>query len=77
MNQLFGSGLISAVAVFGFCQCSRPPTTAEEVIDRNTKAMGGRAALEAVQALEFELHIADRRLKWTALISPHDLADAH
>ncbi|PYI77002.1 MAG: hypothetical protein DMF04_07400 [Verrucomicrobia bacterium] len=59
MNQLFGSGLISAVAVFGFCQCSRRPTTAEEVIDRNTKAMGGRVALEAVQAVEFELHIAD------------------
>src|SRR5436190_110875 len=59
MNQLFGLGLISAVAVFGFCQCSRRPTTAEEVIDHNTKAMGGRVALEAVQAVEFELHIAD------------------
>ena len=59
MNQRFGLGLISAVAIFGLCQCSRPPTTVEEVIDRNTKAMGGRAALEAVQGVEFDLHIAD------------------
>jgi outer membrane lipoprotein-sorting protein len=59
VNQRFGLGLISAVAIFGLCQCSRPPTTLEEVIDRNTKAMGGRAALEAVQGVEFDLHIAD------------------
>jgi outer membrane lipoprotein-sorting protein len=59
VNQRYGLGLISAAAIFGLCQCSRPPTTADEVIDRNTKAMGGSAALEAVQAVEFELHIAD------------------
>src|SRR5436305_7002612 len=60
MNQRFGLGLISAVALFGLCQCSRPLTTVDEVIDHNTQAMGGRAALEAVQAVEFELHMADR-----------------
>src|SRR5881394_599679 len=58
-NQRFGLGLISAIAVFGLCQCSRRPTTTDEVIDRNTTAMGCRGALEAIQTVEFELHIAD------------------
>lgn len=59
LNQRFGLGLISAVVIFGLCQCSRPPATADEIIERNTYAMGGRAALEAIQAIEFELHIKD------------------
>src|SRR5438067_12275752 len=53
-------GLVSAVAVvtasFG---CSRSPTTVDEVIERHTKAMGGRAAIEAIQSIEIDLHIVD------------------
>jgi len=53
-------GLVSAVAVvtasFG---CSRSPTTVDEVIERHTKAMGGRAAIEAIQSIEIDLHITD------------------
>src|SRR5881398_2724783 len=52
--------LISAVAVamalFGF---DRSPTTVDEVIERHTKAMGVRAAIEAIQSIEFDLHITD------------------
>ena len=59
MNQSFGCALIAAVAIFGLCQCSRPPATADEVIERYTNAMGGRAALEAIQTVEFELHVTD------------------
>ena len=47
---------ILATASFG---CSRSPTTVDEVIERHTKAMGGRAAIEAIQSIEFDLHITD------------------
>jgi hypothetical protein len=57
-------GLVSAVvvatALFG---CSRSPTTVDEVIERHTKAMGGRAAIEAIQSIEFDLHIADPKFE--------------
>jgi hypothetical protein len=52
-----------ASAIFGFVLaavgCNRAPTTLDEVIDRNTKAMGGRAAIEAIQSIEVSLHISD------------------
>ena len=41
------------------CGCERAPQTADEVIERNTEAMGGRAALEAVNSIEVDLHIVD------------------
>src|SRR5436190_10816224 len=50
------SAAILATASFG---CSRSPTTADEVIERHTKAVGGRAAIEAIQSIEFDLHITD------------------
>jgi hypothetical protein len=39
--------------------CERAPQTVDEVIERNTQAMGGRAAIEAVKSIEVDLHIAD------------------
>ena len=48
--------VIVATASFG---CSRSPTTVDEVIERHTKAMGGRAAIEAIQSIEIDLHITD------------------
>jgi len=57
-------GLVSAVvvatALFG---CSRSPTTVDEVIERHTKAMGGRRAIEGIQSIEFDLHIADPKFE--------------
>src|SRR5450755_3106402 len=46
----------ATVLLFG---CNRAPRTVEEVIDRNTKAMGGRQAIEAVQSIAVDLHIVD------------------
>src|SRR5437016_13070292 len=43
---------ILATASFG---CSRSPTTVDEVIERHTKAGGGRAASEAIQPIEFDI----------------------
>src|SRR6267378_4980460 len=45
-----------AIALLG---CNRSPLTLDQVIERNTKAMGGRAAIEAVKSIEVELHIVD------------------
>jgi hypothetical protein len=39
--------------------CDRAPKTVDELIDRNTQAMGGRQAIEAVQAIAVDLHIVD------------------
>jgi hypothetical protein len=49
-------GSVLSVALFG---CKRPATTVDEVIDLNTKAMGGRGAIEAVRSIEVNLHISD------------------
>ena len=51
---------ILATASFG---CSRSPTTADEVIERHTKAVGDRAAIEAIQSIEFDLHITDPKFE--------------
>jgi hypothetical protein len=46
-------------SVLAFAGCKVGPVTVEEIIERNTNAMGGRAAIEAVQAVEVSLHIKD------------------
>jgi len=51
---------ILATVSFG---CSRSPTTLDEVIERHTKAVGGRAAIEAIQSIEFDLHITDPKFE--------------
>ena len=38
--------------------CS-PALTVDDVIERNTSAMGGRAAIEAIHSIEINLHITD------------------
>ena len=45
-----------AIALLG---CNRAPLTLDQVIERNTKAMGGRAAIEAVKSIQVDLHIVD------------------
>jgi hypothetical protein len=40
-------------------RASRTPLTVEEIIERNTNAMGGRIAIEAVRSVEVSLHIRD------------------
>jgi len=39
--------------------CSRRPLTVDDVIERNTRAIGGRAAIEAIHSIEINLHITD------------------
>src|ERR1700719_4045405 len=39
--------------------CNRHSLTVDDVIERNTRAMGGAAAIEAVQSIEVNLHIVD------------------
>jgi len=51
-----GHAVLLAIALAG---CSEKPLALEDVIDRNTKAMGGRAAIEAVNSIEVDLHIVD------------------
>jgi len=43
----------------GFAACERAPLTVDQVIEQNTKVMGGRAAIEAIKSIEVKLHIVD------------------
>jgi hypothetical protein len=51
-------GLLIALGC-GLSGCERAPQTVDEVMDRNTQAMGGRVAIEAVKSIEVDLHIVD------------------
>jgi outer membrane lipoprotein-sorting protein len=52
----FIAGAVVLVALSG---CNREAATLDEIIERNTKAMGGRAAIEAIHSIEVDLHISD------------------
>src|SRR5947207_2836556 len=41
------------------CGCNHQSLTVDDVIERNTQAVGGRAAIEAIHAIEVDLHIVD------------------
>jgi hypothetical protein len=43
--------------------CKRHALSLEDVIERNTIAMGGQAAIEAVKSIEVDLHIVDPGFK--------------
>lgn len=47
------------VAALGLSGCHRQSLTVDQLIERNTQAIGGRTALEAVNAIRIKLHIAD------------------
>jgi hypothetical protein len=46
----------TTIALWG---CGRTELTVDDVIDRNAKAVGDRAAIEAIQSIEVDLHITD------------------
>ena len=52
------SVVVIATAAMLFC-CSRSPRTVDEVIDRNTQALGGQQVIEAVHSIAIDLHIVD------------------
>jgi hypothetical protein len=48
-----------ATIVLGACHKGSDSLSLDEIIERNTDAMGGRAAIEAVQSIQIDLHIKD------------------
>ena len=48
--------LLAALSLVG---CHPRPLTVDELIDRNSQAVGGRTAIEAIHSIRFNLHIAD------------------
>jgi|KBSMisStaDraftv2_1062788.scaffolds.fasta_scaffold356822_1 hypothetical protein len=46
-------------AALSLVACHPRPLTVDELIERNSKAVGGRKAIEAVHSIRFDLHIAD------------------
>jgi hypothetical protein len=59
--KLTNGPIIASIAAIGcaLMGCGSSALTVDDVIDRNTQAMGGRAAIEAVRSIEFDLHIVD------------------
>ena len=51
--------LLLSMVTAGLAACHPSPKTVDEVIDRNTQAMGGDKAIEAVQSIAVDLHIVD------------------
>lgn len=51
--------LVVLTVTLGLVACHHLPRTVNEVIDRNTQAMGGAKAIEAVQSIAVDLHIVD------------------
>ena len=49
---------VGSVLSVGLLSCNRA-LTVDEVIERNTAAMGGRTAIEAIQSIEVSLHVSD------------------
>jgi hypothetical protein len=49
---------LTTVLVAG-CHKSSDSVSLDEIVERNTDAMGGRAAIEAVQSIQINLHIKD------------------
>lgn len=58
---LINRSLICLVTALGCTLngCGFGSLSVDEIIERNTEAMGGRAAIEAVKSIEVDLHIAD------------------
>jgi hypothetical protein len=53
------SSLAALPVAIVLASCGRVPNTVDEVIERNTTAMGGRQAIEAVRSVAIDLHIVD------------------
>ena len=51
--------LFHTIILTGLVSCTRQSLTVDEVIDRNTEAVGGRLAIEAIHSVRFDLHIVD------------------
>src|SRR4051794_2570090 len=47
-----------AITLLG-CGCRRPDPAVDQLIARNTEAMGGRAVIESIRSIQFQLHIVD------------------
>jgi hypothetical protein len=54
--------LLPTICVAG-CHKQSDSISLDEIIERNTDAMGGRAAIEAVQSIQIDLHIKDPSFK--------------
>ncbi len=52
-------GFIFLAMSMGLMSCQKAPLTVEQLIERHTEAVGGQAAIEAVQSIRFDLHIVD------------------
>ena len=59
MTSKIGAAFLLSIGIMSMLTACSRPLTIGDVIDRNTKAMGGRAAIEAVHSIEVNLHIVD------------------
>ena len=51
--------LVFTLAAIGLIGCTDSPKSVDDVIARNTKAMGGEKAIESIHSIAVDLHIVD------------------
>lgn len=60
MHSSARRGFLIVLAIwYGLAGCERTAVTLDELMERNAEAVGGKAALEAVRSIRFDLHIVD------------------
>ena len=59
ISRLCSASLAVVAVAGGLGGCNQSVTTVDEVIARNTQAMGGEKAIEAVHSIAVDLHIVD------------------
>ena len=69
MGRCLGSLGVFPVALI-LAGCGRAPNTVDEVIERNTTAMGGRQAIEAVHSSQLTCASSIPILRWTGVTGP-------
>ena len=54
-----GRGAFFLTAALCLASCHPRQLTVDQLIERNVEVVGGKAALEAIQSIRFDLHITD------------------
>jgi hypothetical protein len=72
LSRALSSAPILLAAVVGLIGCNDSPKTVDDVIARNTEAMGGQRAIEAVQRLPWIYILWIPVSRWMEATAPLD-----
>jgi hypothetical protein len=59
MSAILSSRIFCVLLAIVLAGCEHGATSIDQIIEKNTNAMGGRAAMEAINSIQINLHIVD------------------